>query len=222
MTPSEIARLIDISAVRAESTDTDVREIAAAARRYGFICAFAMPSMTKLLRDELAGSGVMLGGVVGFPSGSETTECKTAQARAMLALGCHEVDMVMNIGYLKSGMYDAVAADIRAVLDAVAPTPLKVIIEVPLLTDDEIVKASEIVGASGATFVKSGTGWAGATTPHHVALMKQGAAGRVQIKVAGGVRDLATLLEMHAMGVTRFGIGYRAALGIMGEAENGK
>ena len=212
--------MVDISAVRAESTLEEVKEIADAAKKYGFICAFALPSFTGYLKKELEGAnGVMLGGVVGFPSGSETTTAKVFQAMELKNAGCNEIDMVINIGMLKSGLDSEVIKDIRSVKEAVSPLPLKVILEVPLLTDEEIVKGALIVRDAGADFVKTGTGWAGTTTYHHVELIKNAIGETIKLKVAGGVRDLETLTKMHMMGVSRFGIGYKSAISIMKEIE---
>ncbi len=220
MNKLEIAKLIDISTVRSDSSLTEIDEVMAAAKEHKFICVFVMPSMVDKIKDQMKTpelDGVMYGGVVGFPSGAETTESKIFQAQQLKEKMCDEIDMVMNIGKLKSGLYDEVREDIIRVREVVSPLPLKVIIEVAILTDEEIVTASKIVQECGATFVKSGTGWCGSTTMHHVKLMKEAVGDSIQIKVAGGVRDLKTLLEMRELGVSRFGIGYNAALSIMNE-----
>ncbi len=218
LSPKEVAKMVDISAVRADSTIQDVKDIAEGAKKYGFICAFAMPSLTEFLKGELKGfKDICLGGVVGFPSGSEMTTVKTYQARELCAIGCHEIDMVINIGKLKSGLYEDVLNDIRAVKAEITPVPLKVIIEVTLLTNQEIVKASQLVSNAGADFVKTGTGWAGATTLDHVRLIKNTVGDTIKLKVAGGIRDLDTLIEMYRLGVSRFGIGHKSALHIMEE-----
>lgn len=220
MKKEEVARLIDISTVRSDSTLAEVNEVVAAAKAHNFICVFVMPAMADKIKEQMKSMPhIFFGGVVGFPSGADTTESKVFQAREMLAKGCTEIDMVMNIGKLKSGLVDEVREDIIRVREVVSPTTLKVIIEVALLSDEEITLASNIAVECGATFVKSGTGWNGKTTMHHVELMKEAVAGRAAIKVAGGVRDLETLLAMHKMGVTRFGIGYAAALSILGEVK---
>ncbi|MFI3331138.1 MAG: deoxyribose-phosphate aldolase [Rikenellaceae bacterium] len=220
MTKHKIARMIDISAVRAESTLSEINEVLAAAKKHDFICVFAMPSMVDKIAYEMSQMPTVLcGGVVGFPSGAETTAAKVFQAQEMKAKNCDEIDMVINIGKLKSGLLDEVKEDILKVKEVVSPLPLKVIIEVALLTNDEIVTASKIVMEAGATFVKTGTGWAGSTTLEHVKLIKDTVGDNILIKVAGGVRDLKTLLTMHEMGVSRFGIGYNSALAIMKELE---
>ena len=212
----EIAKMIDVSAVRADSTMEEVAQIVEAARKFPFICIFTMPSMIEKIRDDVRKQPYTgLGGIVGFPSGGETTQTKVHEARELKTLGCDEIDMVMNIGKLKSGLDDEVMADIMAVRAVVTPIPLKVIIEVCLLTDDEIRRAASIVRDSGASFVKTGTGWAGATTLHHLEIIRETVGDAIPIKVAGGVRDLDTLLKMKEMGASRFGIGFKSALKII-------
>ena len=221
MNSAELARVIDISAVRAESTVSEVNQIVEVAKRFNFICVFSMPSMLPYVFSKLKDvQDVRVGGIVGFPSGGETTECKVWQACDLKQQGCDEIDMVMNIGKLKSGMYSDVLRDIRYVKEAVGSTPLKVIIEVSLLSDEEITKAAQIVWEAGADYVKTGTGWAGATTVHHVDLIKSAVGDKIKLKVAGGVRTLETLEEMYEAGVSRFGIGYKSALNIMQECLN--
>lgn len=220
-TSQDIARLIDISAVRADSTRQDVEDIIAGALKYNFICVFPMPGLLPVVFDKLEGHPqIGIGGVVGFPSGGETTGSKLAQAKELKEAGCTEIDMVLNIGKLKSGMSDDVEDEIRRIKAVVSPLPLKVIMEVVLLTDEEIRAASAIILKAGADYIKTGTGWAGATTLHHIHLIKDTVGDAIRLKVAGGVRTLDTLLEMHRMGVSRFGIGYKSALSIMEECIN--
>lgn len=220
MTREDIARMIDISTVRSDSTLTEVMDVVSAAKEHNFICVFVMPAMVDKIKDEMNSlPNIFMGGVVGFPSGADTTESKIFQAKEMLEKGCNEVDMVMNIGKLKSGLIEEVREDILRVKEVVSPTPLKVIIEVALLSDEEVTLASTTVKECEASFVKSGTGWHGKTTLHHVELMKEAVGDAIAIKVAGGVRDLETLLAMHNMGVSRFGIGYNAALSILNEVK---
>ncbi len=220
MNRTDIAQMIDISAVRADSTWSEIECILDACKKYPFICVFVMPSMLERIGQAVkALPQTGLGGIVGFPSGGDTTSMKVSQARELVATGCDEVDMVMNIGKLKSGFYDEVQSDILAVKQAVAPKPLKVIMEVCLLTDDEIAKASQIIRDCGVAYLKTGTGWAGATTMHHIDVIKSSVGDTIPLKVAGGVRDLKTLLEMQAKGVSRFGIGFKSAIKIMEECE---
>lgn len=219
-TIKDIVSMIDISAVRAESTWNEIEDILEAAKEYPFICIFSMSGMIDRIRPyltEIPETG--LGGIVGFPSGGETVEAKLFEAQQLKEKGCDEIDMVLNIGKLKSGMLEDVKEEICLVRTAVAPLPLKVIMEVVLLTDDEIRQASRIIRDAGASFVKTGTGWAGATTNHHIEVIKKEIGDTIPLKVAGGVRTLDVLLEMYQMGVSRFGIGYRSALHIVEEAK---
>ena len=220
MTIEEIATMIDISAVRAESTWDEIENILAAAGKYPFICLFSMPGMIDRIKGRMGEiPATKLGGIVGFPSGGETAEAKLFEAVQLKEKGCDEIDMVMNIGKLKSGMFDEVKAEIREIRAAIAPLPLKVIMEAALLTDREIDAAARIIRDAGASFVKTGTGWAGPTTEHHIEIIKNAVGDSIPLKVAGGVRSLDVLLRMRAMGVSRFGIGYKSALRIMEEAE---
>ncbi|MFI3295832.1 MAG: hypothetical protein R3Y19_07405, partial [Rikenellaceae bacterium] len=140
MNKNEIARLIDISAVRADSSTLEVQQVVDAAREHNFICVFVMPSMVDKIADQMQElDGVLCGGVVGFPSGAETTEAKVFQAQQLVAKKCDEIDMVINIGKLRSGLLDEVRDDILRVREVVSPLPLKVILEVALLSDEQIV-----------------------------------------------------------------------------------
>ncbi len=220
MSVEEIASMIDISAVRAESTWNEIEDILNAIQKYPFICIFSMPGMIDHIKSRMKNcQRTKLGGIVGFPSGGETFEAKLFEAVQLKEKGCDEIDMVLNIGKLKSGMLEEVKTEIQCIRTAVAPIPLKVIMEVVLLTDEEIKLASKIIRDAGASFVKTGTGWAGPTTEHHIEVIKEAVGDSIPLKVAGGVRSLDTLLRMRDMGVSRFGIGYQSALHIMAEAE---
>ena len=216
MTPKEIAQMIDISAVRADSTIQEITESAELAKQYGCICVFALPAHTPYLISQLGGSTVFAGGAVGFPGGGDTTSIKVATAKEVVAMGCQEVDMVNNVAWLKANNKQAYMNDVRSVVGAAGGKPVKVILECHWLTSDEIVRACEWCVEAGASWVKTGTGWAptGATL-ENVALMKQTVGDRCQVKAAGGVKDLQILLAMHERGVRRFGIGVRTARSIL-------
>jgi deoxyribose-phosphate aldolase len=219
MIHTDIVYYIDVSCVRTDVTYEEVARVAAAAKKYNFICAFAMPCFTEKLKDLLEGSSVRLGGAAGFPSGADTTAQKVDCARFLKAAGCDEIDMVINVGALKSGDDEYVHDDIRKVVEAVKPVPVKSILECAYLSDEEIVRACNIAVDAGVRFVKSGTGWAAKpTTVDMIKLMKSTVGDRVLIKAAGGVRSLAVLEEMYAAGCRRFGIGLSSALGILKEA----
>lgn len=215
----EIARMIDLSCVRADSTLDEIREMADVAKQHGCICTFALPAHTALLIDLVKDrEDVLVGGTVGFPDGAATTAGKVAEATELREMGCDELDMVINIAWLKAGEDDLVKQDIEAVVAAGQGLPVKVILECHHLSDAEIVRACELAVEAGVTFVKTGTGWAptGATL-ENTALMKQTVGDRCEVKAAGGVRDLQTLLAMVEIGVTRFGIGVRTAVTILAE-----
>jgi deoxyribose-phosphate aldolase len=219
LTVQQLARMVDLSAVRTDVDLTEVRQLAEAARRFRCICVFVLPCYVAELKPLLADTPeVGLGAVVGFPSGAHTTATKVAEARAQLAQGATELDMVMNVGMLRSGRERYVEDDIRAVVETVAGTPVKVILEAHYLTDDQIVRSSQLAVRAGAAFVKTGTGWAptGATL-HNIQLIKSTIGDAAQIKAAGGVRDLSTVQEMIRLGATRFGVGLAAGVKILEE-----
>jgi deoxyribose-phosphate aldolase len=219
LTVEKLARMMDLSAVRAEVDCGEVRRLAETAIQYRCVCAFVLPCYLPELKALLAGvPEVGLGGVVGFPSGAHSTAIKAAEAREGRAQGASELDMVINVGMLRSGRDQYVEDDIRAVVEAAEGTPVKVILEAHHLTDDEIVRGSRLAVRVGAAFVKTGTGWAptGATF-HNVRLIKSAVGGAAQVKAAGGVRDLGTVVEMIRLGVTRFGVGLASAVKILDE-----
>lgn len=215
-----IPRMIDVSCVKAQSTVAEIENMVHTAKHFRFVCAFAMPSFTKMLVDRLADcDDIMVGGVVGFPSGTDTTAAKIFTAKEMMAAGVNELDMVISVGALKSGLYDTVYDDIRAVVDTADGMPVKCILEIAHLTDDEIRRGAEIAVKAGVTYVKTGTGWASKpTTPDTIRLIKSTIGDAAKIKAAGGVRTLDTLLEMAECGCSRFGIGTGSAVEIMKEA----
>lgn len=215
----EIPRLIDISGVRTDVSLDEIDKIAAVAQQYRFVCAFAMPCFTRQLVNKLCNDNdIMVGGVVGFPSGADTTFVKVATAKDMIAAGVDELDMVINVGALKSGRYDLVRDDIKAVVEAAGCMPVKSILEIAYLSDDEIARGSLLAVEAGVTYVKTGTGWANKpTTVDTIKLIKRTIGDAALIKAAGGVRTLDTLLEMVDAGCSRFGIGLASVLSIMDE-----
>ncbi|MGD0092175.1 MAG: deoxyribose-phosphate aldolase [Planctomycetota bacterium] len=215
----KLARMMDFSAVRTDVDEAEIREMVAQARKCHCLCVFPMPCYATLCRELLAGSrDVGLGGVVGFPSGAHATATKVAEARMLLAEGAVELDMVINVGLLRSQRYDCVEKDIRAVVAAARGVPVKVILEVHYLNDEQIKRGSELCVRAGAAFVKTATGWtATGATPHNVSLIKAAVGKAAGIKAAGGVRDLKTLLELYRCGATRFGISHKSGAKILEE-----
>ena len=219
LTAKEIANMIDLSCVRTISNRADIDEMVAAACSYGFgqvsVLQCFIPTTAALLQGV---PDVRIVGNVSFPSGSDSTTLKIVQAKELLAAGCHEIDMVMNIGKLRSGELEEVEADVRAVIEIVQPIAVKVIIEIMYLTREETQQACEICVRSGASFVKTGSGWAErGTTLDDVALIKSIVGDRIKIKASGGIRDLETLLDMYRLGARRFGVNLRSGKLILDE-----
>jgi deoxyribose-phosphate aldolase len=219
ITYAQFAKMIDASSLKLDTSYDDFSALVDACKKYSFGCVFIWPAYYEEMCEALKGTVTEFGTSLSFPSGQEATETKVAQARYFTSLGAEQVDMVMNVGWLKSGRYAQVRDDIAAVREATKHTSLKVIIEAMLLNDEQITKACEIVAEVGANYVKSGTGFsAEPTTLHHIAVMKKAVGDRCKVKAAGGVRSLETLTQMHALGVTRFGIGYKSAIAIAEQA----
>lgn len=213
----QLASMIDLSAVRAEHGSEELEELIETAIQYQVKCVFALPAQTPRLIQALeAQPDILVGGVVGFPAGGSTTASKVFECQELVAMGCDEIDMVMNIAWLKSGLLQQVQADIQAVVEAAGSVPVKVILECHHLTDEEIGIASQLAAEVGVAFVKTGTGWcASASSAKQVSIMTQAVDGKCQVKSAGGVRDLATLMALYQAGARRFGIGVKTAKGIL-------
>lgn len=218
---TQIAQMIDISAVRTDADLDEIKRVIEAARRHRFICAFAMPCFTRVLKEGLKDEpDILVGGVVGFPSGADTTRIKVETAKELVETGVNELDMVINVGALKSGEYDYVKQDIAAVVNTACGLPVKAILEVAYLTDDEIRRACGLAVEAGVSYIKTGTGWANKpTTVDTIRLIRDTVGTSVAIKAAGGVRTLDTLLEMVEAGCSRFGIGINSAEKIIEEAK---
>jgi deoxyribose-phosphate aldolase len=217
LTAKDIAKMIDLSCVRTISSKADIEEMVRVARAYGFGQVSVLQCFIPYTRELLRGSrDIHVVGNVSFPSGSDTTSLKVLQAKEMVAAGCDEIDMVMNIGKLRSGEWAEVEADVQAVIETVRPIPVKVIIEIIYLTKEETRQACEICVRTGATFVKTGTGWAErGTTLGDVRLVKSIVGDRIKIKASGGIRSLDTLVKMHQAGARRFGVNLKSGVDLV-------
>lgn len=218
---NQLPRMIDLSCVRGDITFEELDQMVALAKKYQVVCCFAMPYYTPWLIEQLKDEPqIGVGGPVGFPSGADLTETKVDTARRLRKMGCDELDMVINITALKGGRYNLVEDDIKAVIDAGDGCPVKSILEVSYLTDDEILRASEIAAKAGVSYVKTGTGWGKKpTTVDHIRLIRSAVGDKAKIKAAGGVRDLDTIRQMVEAGCSRFGIGVASASRILQEYE---
>lgn len=208
-TKASLAKTIDHTLLKAIGTADQVRELCAEARKFGFASVCVNPVWVPLCAKELAGSGVMVCTVIGFPLGANQSEIKAAEARLAVAQGAHEVDMVINIGAAKAGDWKAVEEDIKAVVAAAAgkaKVKVKVIIETCYLSDAEKAKACEAAQRAGADFVKTSTGFGtGGATPEDVKLMKKAVGGKLQVKASGGVRTYHDAILMLDAGADRIG-----------------
>ena len=204
ITVAELARLIDHSLLRPELTTETVNEGIALAARYQVATATVRPCDVYLAAEQLRGTSVGVSTVVGFPHGSQSTRTKAAEARELAELGADELDMVINIGWLRYGRDDDVLADIAAVVEI--GKPVKVILENAYLTDQEKVRGCGLAERAGAAFVKTSTGFApSGATMADLKLMRASVSSAVQIKAAGGVRTLDVMLKTVSIGVSRFG-----------------
>lgn len=215
----ELASMIDVTMVQNHHTREEILQLTDMARQYRCAAVFVLPCYTELISRQLSGSGVRVGGVTGFPDGGITTAAKLFEAEDALANGAEEVDMVINLGWLKSGMDKAVEDEVASIKKLVGSRPLKCIIEVNDLTEDEIKRASLLVVSGGADYVKTSTGWRGGTKLEHVNLIRDAIGDTAKIKVAGGIRDLDTALAFIDAGASRLGIGFEGACRILQEAE---
>ena len=203
-----IAALIDHTILKPEATRNDVVKICREARQYGFASVCINPYWVPLVKAELAGSPVKVCSVVGFPLGATSTEAKVCETAAALRAGAQEIDMVINVGALRSGDTDAVKNDIQSVVRAAhqAGAIVKVILETALLDDTQKTVASKIARNAGADFVKTSTGFStSGATVHDVALMRAAVGPNIGVKASGGIRTLQDVQAMTAAGATRIG-----------------
>jgi deoxyribose-phosphate aldolase len=208
LTEREVAKTIDHSLLRPELDDAFVEDGCRLAAEYDVASVCVRPVDVRRAKAILDGTDVAVGTVIGFPHGSSTTETKVFEARRALADGATELDMVIDIGALRSGRDEDVRRDIAAVVEVghAGGALVKVILENAYLTDDEKVRGSRATEAAGADFVKTSTGFApGGATHEDLALMRRTVSPHIQVKAAGGVRTLDALLAVMALGVTRVG-----------------
>jgi deoxyribose-phosphate aldolase len=216
----QLAKLIDHTLLRPEATPSDIERLCGEARRYGFFSVCVNPSYVPQCTQLLRGSAVKVCCVVGFPLGAQPPEIKALEARRAIREGAREIDMVINIGALKSGNHAQVLKDVRAVVEVCKDgrAASKVILETALLTDEEKVLGCEVAMKAGADFVKTSTGFSsGGATAEDVALMSRTVAPKkLGVKAAGGVRTYADVVRMVEAGATR--VGCSSSVKIMEEA----
>ncbi|MEB2289100.1 MAG: deoxyribose-phosphate aldolase [Anaerolineae bacterium] len=216
LSAAELARLIDSTLLKPEVTHDQIVALCQEARAHRFASVAVNPCWTALAAQLLSGAeGVVVCTVAGFPLGATTPEVKAFEAEQALLNGAHDIDMVMNVGALKSGDFDLVGRDIAAVVAAVRAHGgiCKVILETGLLTDDEKIAACRIAQEAGADFVKTSTGFGpGGATVHDIALMRRTVGPEMGVKASGGVRSYADALALVEAGATRIGTSSGARL----------
>ena len=217
LTARDVAKLIDISAVQAPHGAAEIRALVDNAKEFHFMAVHVLPCWVTFLKELLSDSpDILLGAPVGFPSGAHRTEIKVAEARLLLLDGVQEMDMMLNVGKLRSGEYRYCEEEIRAVVQTAAEVPVKVILEVHYLSRDQLKKACEMCIRAGAAFVKTATGWAASgATLDVVQFITSFVGSAIKVKAAGSIRNLETLVKMYRMGVSRFGINLNSSMEIV-------
>jgi deoxyribose-phosphate aldolase len=207
-TPAGLAAVLDHTLLKPEATHDQILTLCREAAEHRFACAMVNPTWVPLATSVLAGTGIPVGVVIGFPLGANLSTTKRDEAREMVKLGARELDMVLNIGMLKSGLYDQVETDVRTVAEVgrAAGAVVKVILETCLLSLPEKLRAAEIVIHGGADYLKTSTGFStGGATAADVALLRGIAGNCCGVKASGGIRTLNDARTMLEAGATRIG-----------------
>ncbi len=212
MKPRDLAKMIDHTLLSATTNVHDIKTLCQEALKYKFAAVCVNPIFVPMCVKLLKESSVKVATVVGFPLGANSTEAKAFQARQLVKQGAQEIDMVMNIGAFKSGAYDLVRADIKAVVAATKISAIgngvlvKVIIETCYLTDKEIVKACNLAVEGKADFVKTSTGFgSGGAKVEHINLMRKAVGREIGVKASGGIRTFQDAVDLIDAGANRIG-----------------
>lgn len=219
----KINKYIDHTVLKATTTVEDIKKLCSEAKEHEFYAVCVNGSYAKLAKEELKGSDVKVCAVIGFPLGAMSKEAKIFEAKKCIEDGASEIDMVINIGFMKSKMYTEVEEEIKEIKEAIGTNVLKVIIENCYLTDEEKKLASEMVVKAKADFVKTSTGFGtGGATLEDLKLMKSVVGDKALIKAAGGVKDVATALEFIEAGASRLGTSSGVQLVTVGTMKAGE
>lgn len=207
LTEKILAKMIDQSYLKPNASVQEILKFCEAVRRYNFKAAYVLPTNVPLLVKELKNTEIRVATAIGFPFGANFPEVKAFEAEKMIEAGAEEIDMVINIGALKSGSYELVYQDIKKIVDAAQNMITKVILETYYLTDDEIVKGCQISKDAGASFVKTCSGFTptGAKV-EHIRLMRKTVGAKMGVKASGKVWDIDTCLNMIKAGADRIGV----------------
>ncbi len=208
-----IAHTIDHTLLAPEATTEQIDNLCDEARHYEFYSVCILPRWIEHAKKRLGGSKVKVVTVISFPHGNDLSTSKALASQQAKNAGADEIDMVMNLDWAKSGNWPAVESDIAQVVKAVKPTPVKVILETCLLSQDQIQEACQAAARAGAKFVKTSTGFSkSGATIEAVKLMKASVPPTMEVKASGGIRDLPTALAMIQAGATRLGTSSGAAI----------
>lgn len=217
----KLNKYIDHTLLKADASQEQIETLIEEAKKYDFASVCVNPTWVNFAAQALKATYVKVCTVIGFPLGANTPELKAFETSDAIQNGANEVDMVINIGALKSRNFDLVERDIRAVVEAAKGTLVKVIIETCLLTDDEKVKACQIAQKAGADFVKTSTGFStGGATVEDVALMRKTVGPDMGVKASGGARSYEDALAFIKAGATRIGASSGVAI-MEGDVANG-
>ena len=207
ITKKNVAGIIDHTNLKPEASEEQITKLCEEAKEYGFASVCVNPGYVALAAEALKGSTVNVCTVIGFPLGATTSASKAFEAKDAIANGATEVDMVVNIGMIKSGKWAYVKDDIKAVVDAANGVLVKVIIETCLLTDDEKVKVCQLAKEAGADFVKTSTGFSKwGAKPEDVALMRKTVGPEMGVKASGGIHTAEEAIACINAGATRLGV----------------
>ena len=214
MTGKEAAGKIDISAVRTHHSKKDIDFVIKEAKKYKFISVHVLPSRVKYVAEQLSDyPDILVGAPVGFPEGAHKTEVKILEAEELLKDGVGEMDMVMNVGKLKSHEYEYVLNEIVQIRAVAKDIPLKVIIEINCLSDEEMYKACDLVLQGGGDFIKTGTGWiSGDANLNRLKAIREYVGDKIKLKAAGGIRTQEEFLYLESIGIDRYGINLNTAI----------
>ncbi len=211
--------MLDATSISALATREDMQQLIDLNVKMGFFSLIGPRCFVPMLVEGVRGTSAIAGSGCCGDDGCEPDYIKAYAAKDSIKLGAQEIDMVMNLHYFKSGMYAETVRDIRTVKDAIGDHRLKCIIESPLMSDAEIAKQTELVIEGGADFVKTSIGGGHVATVHQVEVIAKAARGRIAIKASGGIRELETVEQMMALGVSRFGIGMSSVFKIIGQIQ---
>lgn len=209
MTGYELARMMDGTVTATGITRQELDSFLQEAISRQLLTVISARCYIPRIVEALKGTNTIPGSGCCLSSGADATQVKAYASRYNVSLGAQEVDIVMNLNYFLSGMYDQVVEDIRSVKEAIGAVPLKCIIEASILSDAQIRTASELVVAGGADFLKTGTGDEGPTTLHQVEIIANTLRGRAKIKAAGGIRTPEQVEQLANAGVERFGVSHK-------------